>query len=380
MMKAQPWTDEFLDAMRQQCDPLADETVRALFEQGKVPAANSLMKQWVVNEQMSLELLAPPLREYFEQSGQLPAWADMGLVHQGEELFGRYGPHIVTALFCASLPSCYAAAKGVQVLHLTSRLETDPYRRIVETAQLIVDVMAPGGLALGGRGLRSAQKVRLMHAAVRHLIHQHGQWNEAWGKPINQEDTAATLLTFSTVVLHALERMGCELSDAERRAYYHAWRVMGHVMGIDARLMPETPEEGIRFQHVLQRRLFAPSPEGRAMNRALLQLMEHVTPGNLFDDLPATLMRHLLGEATADLLAVPPSGWTRAMMGPLGVLGWVSDELVDFQGPAAAKLVGLFGRRLVEGLVWVNRGPERVPFRLPTELRSSWNVRGWERA
>jgi uncharacterized protein (DUF2236 family) len=380
MMNAQPWTNEFLNAMREQCDPLADETVRALFQQGKVPAANALMKQLVVNEQLSVELLAPPLREYFEQSSQLPAWADMGLVQQGEELFGRYGPHIVTALFCASLPSCYAAVKGVQVLHLTARLETDPYRRVVETAQLIVDVMAPGGLALGGRGIRSAQKVRLMHAAVRHLIHQKGEWNAAWGKPINQEDMAATLLTFSTVVLHSLERMGCDLSDTERRAYYHAWRVVGHVMGIDARLMPETPEEGVRFQQLVQSRLFAPSPEGQAMNRALLQLMEHVTPGNLFDSMPGALMRHLLGDTTADLLAVPASGWTRAMMGPLRVLGWVSDEVVDFHGPLAAKLVGMFGRRLVEGLVWVNRGPERVPFRLPTALRSSWNVRGWERA
>jgi uncharacterized protein (DUF2236 family) len=380
MMKAQPWTNEFLDAMRERCDPLADETVRALFQQGKVPAANALMKQLVVNEQLSVELLAPPLREYFEQSGQLPAWADMGLVRQGEELFGRYGPHLVTALFCASLPSCYAAVKGVQVLHLTARLETDPYRRIIETAQLIVDVMTPGGMAQGGRGLRSVQKVRLMHAAVRHLIHQHGEWNAAWGQPINQEDMAATLLTFSSVALHSLERLGCELSDAERRAYYHTWRVVGHVMGIDGRLMPETLEEAARFQQVLQHRLFGASPEGQAMNQALLKLMEHVTPGNLFDSLPATLMRHLLGDATAELLAVPPSGWTRLMVGPLRWLGWVSDEVVELHGPAAAKLVGMFGRRLVEGLFWVNRGPERVPFRLPTALRSAWNVRGWEQA
>jgi hypothetical protein len=108
--------------------------------------------------------------------------------------------------------------------------------------------------------------------------------------------------------------------------------------------------------------------------------MEHVTPGNMFDGMPATLMRHLLGDATAELLAVPPSDWTRLMVGPLRWLGWVSDEVVDLHGPAAAKLVGMFGRRLVEGLVWVNRGPERVPFRLPTALRSSWNVRGWEQA
>jgi mpaB/rubber oxygenase-like protein len=372
------WTNDFLNSMREHCDPPADDAVRALFEQDKVAAANALMKQLVVNENVSLEVLAPPLRDYFQRSGQLPSWMDPKLVRQGEELFGRYGPHIVTALFCASLPSCYAAAQGVQVLHLTARLETDPLRRIVETAQMIVDVMAPGGLAPGGRGVRSAQKVRLMHAAVRHLIRKSGKWNPAWGQPINQEDMAGTLTTFSTVALRALERMGCTLSDTERQAYYHAWRVVGYVMGIDERLLPASVQDGIHLEETIQHRVFGPSPEGRELTQALLKLVEHVMPGNLFDGMGASLMRQLVGKSTADLLGVPPADWTRALLGPLKVLGWVSDKVVDLQGPTAARLVGMFGRRLVEGLVWVNRGPERVPFRLPTTLRESWNVRGWE--
>jgi hypothetical protein len=374
------WTQHFLDTMREQCDPLADEAVRSLFQQQKVQAANALMKQLVINENVSPEMLAPPLRGYFERSGQLPSWADPDLISQGEQLFGRYGPHLLTALFCASLPSCYAAAKGVQVLHLTARMETDPHRRIVETGQMIVDVMAPGGLATGGRGLRSAQKVRLMHAAVRYLIRQSGRWDPSWNQPINQEDMAGTLLSFSTVALKSLERMGCELSDAERQAYYHAWRVVGHVMGIDARLLPERWEDGVRLEDLIQQRHYAATSEGQGLTQALLRLMQHIIPGNIFDGLPPTLMRHLVGGATADLLAVPPSDWTRLLVGPLRMLGWVSDEVVDLHGPVARRLVGMFGRRLVEGLFWVNRGPERVPFRLPTVLRQSWNVRGWEQS
>ena len=180
-------------------------------------------------------------------------------------------------------------------------------------------------------------------------------------------------------MLRSLERMGCELTDAERRAYYHAWRVVGYVMGIDERLLPEAPEEGARLQQVLERRLYGASAEGKALTQALLQLMEHVIPGNIFDGMPATLMRSLLGERTAELLAVPGGSWTRLMVGPLRLLGWVSDGMVDLHGPMGARLAGMFGRRLVEGLFWMNRGPERVPFRLPTELRASWNVRGWER-
>jgi hypothetical protein len=379
-MPVQNLSDDFLETMRQQCDPLADEAVRGLFQQGQVKAANALMKQLVANEQVLPEQLPPGLRGYFEQSGQLPSWAQPGLMRAGEALFGRYGPQIVVALNCASLPSCYAAAKGVQVLHLTARLETDPFRRILETAQMIVDVMAPGGLEPGAYGLRSAQKVRLMHAAVRHLIRQSGQWNPEWGEPINQEDLAGTLLSFSTLVLQSLEKMGCDFTPIERLAYYHTWRVVGFVMGLDERLMPETPEGGEQLMASIQRRHYRASPEGQAMTKALLEMMQHLTPGNVFDGIPATLTRYLIGDTTADYLAVPPADWRRILLGPLRVLGWVLDKEVDMKGPAMAKLMSLVGRRILDGLVWVNRGPERLPFRIPDTLRQSWSVNGWERA
>ena len=93
------------------------------------------------------------------------------------------------SLACASLPACYAARRGVQLLSLTARLQSDPVRRIGETAQLTLDGMAPGGLVPGGRGVRDAQKVRLMHAAVRHLVRDSDVYDPEWGVPINQEDS-----------------------------------------------------------------------------------------------------------------------------------------------------------------------------------------------
>ncbi|MDY7230098.1 oxygenase MpaB family protein [Hyalangium rubrum] len=379
-MAEQLWSDDLLERPRQQCDPLADEAVSGLFQNGQVPAANTLMKQLVANEQVLPEQLPAGLRGYFEQSGRLPPWVDLGLLRKGEELFGRYGPQIVLSLLCSSLPSCYAAAKGVQVLHLTARLETDPYRRILETSQMIIDVMAPGGLESGGLGLRSAQKVRLMHAAVRHLIRRSGQWNAEWGQPINQEDMAGTLLTFSSLILQSLKRMGCDFTPVESQAYYHAWRVVGFVMGLDERLMPTSAEEGERLMATIQIRHYRASAEGQAMTRALLEMMQHMLPGNAFDGMPATLTRYLVGDTTADLLGVPPSDWERITVGPLRMLGWVVDKKVDMKPPVVAKLVSLVGRRMLDGLVWINRGPERLPFRIPSALRESWGVQGWERA
>src|SRR5690242_17423434 len=182
------WANEFLDSMREVCDPPADEAVQSLFTQGLVGSANDLMKQLVAHETVTAEQLPVPLRGYFEQSAKMPSWADKELIREGQAVFSRCGSLSVVALVCASLPTCYAGAEGVQVLHLTARLETDAKRRIVETAQMVVDVMSPGGLEPDGWGIRDAQKVRLMHAAVRYLIRRSGRWNPEWGQPINQED------------------------------------------------------------------------------------------------------------------------------------------------------------------------------------------------
>ena len=151
------------------------------------------------------------------------------------------------ALACASLPACYAARKGVQVLHLTARLQTDPVRRIGETAQLTLDAMAPGGLAPGGAGVRDAQKVRLMHAAVRHLVGTSGAWDPDWGVPVNQEDLAGTLMTFSIVVVDSLRKLGVSVSDEEADAYFHAWNCVGHILGLDARLLDRHRGRGPRI-------------------------------------------------------------------------------------------------------------------------------------
>jgi hypothetical protein len=368
-----------MDTMRETCDAPADEVVHLLLRQEQGRAANALLKHLVRGERVAPERLAPPLRAWLEHSGRLPAWADPALLRQAEEVFHRHGPSCLLALFCAALPSCYASAHGVQALHLSARLHTDAWWHTLETAQLVLDVLAPGGLAPGGQGVRAVQELRLKHAALRHLLRDSGQWNPAWGQPLNQEDRALALLSLSLGVPRALEALGLTLSAQERHAFHHLWCVVGHVLGLDERLLPRTPEAGGELLDALAQRQHRESPEGRELMVALMDLMESATPGNRFDGMPALLMRHLLGEALARVLAVPPADWARHLQGPLRSLGWVN-ERVGTPGPELARLSTLLGRKLLEGLAWVDRGPERLPFRIPDTLRHAWDIRGWERA
>ncbi|MDT5083386.1 MAG: hypothetical protein QOJ61_429, partial [Mycobacterium sp.] len=199
------WTDALLDRMREFGDPVADTPVAAVLERGGVDAVRTMMRTLVRADQPVPEELPDEIQAYLFESLPLPDWADMDKIRRGQQLFETWGLQIAICLFCASLPTSYAAAKGVKVLYLTARLDTDARRRVMETGQFLIDALTVGGLDEHGKGRRTIQRVRLMHAAVRHLITARneqtpGMWHSDWGTPINQEDLAGTLLSFSYVV------------------------------------------------------------------------------------------------------------------------------------------------------------------------------------
>ena len=140
------WTDALLDRMRQLGDPLADGPVAAVLERGGVDAVNAMMQTLVRVDQPVPEEMPDEIRAYLVETLLLPDWADMGKIKRGQQLFETWGLEIACCLFCASLPSAYAAAKGVKVLYLTARLDTDARRRVMETGQFLIDVANVGGL------------------------------------------------------------------------------------------------------------------------------------------------------------------------------------------------------------------------------------------
>jgi hypothetical protein len=365
------WTDSFLDSMRQIGDPPADAVVQALFEHEQIQSVNELMKLLVRNDMPPPAALPLVIRTYFDETDDLPDWADRALILEAETLFGRYGVLIVLILNCYSLPLTYAM-KGVRVLYDTARLYTDPQRRVVETAQMIIDVMRPGGLEPGGHGVRSAQKVRVMHAAVRHLLLAR-DWNRELGLPINQEDLVGTLLSFSAIVIDGLKKLGIDLTERETAAFLHTWNVVGHIMGVRSELLPANLAEADELVADVIRRQCHPGDESRAMVEALVKLMEYNIPGNLFDGMPVSFIRYFVGDERADSLALPAADWTEKLIRPLRFLNAVTDDAGD-EAEVLARVASAFGHCLLEGLLWLERGGERTQFQIPHELRHSWGM------
>lgn len=366
------WSAVVLDAARRRADPLADGVVAGLFASGGVAAVRGLMSHLVTNDQMVPEALPPAVRDYLAATSIVdPRTA--ATVAAGEKVFATHGPEILLILCCSSLPSAYAARKGVQVLHRTAYLAKRPNRRLFETSQMIIDVMSPGGLGPGGRGLRAAQKVRLMHAAVRHLIlHDPSQsWNvDELGLPINQEDMLGTLMTFSWLILRGLAHIGVPLPPPEGQAYAETWMHVGRVMGVEPDLLPSSVAETELVSDIIEQRQVAESAEGREMTAALLGMMQDNLPRPLHS-VPAALIREFLPPRVADALAVPNHPFEQALIAALDHLVRPFERFYDGEASRHVAL-RVFAVRMLQWMQKVELGDARASFTIPDSLSDSW--------
>jgi hypothetical protein len=371
-----------MDDMRTKMDPLADAVIERLFTEHQVDGVNRLMRTLVENDDLPSEKLPPYVVEYLLQTQADVPRLDAGKLRQGQELFELFGPEVMLILGFYSLPASYAARKGVQVLHRTGFLQKRFIRRVFETAQMVVDVMSEGGMEPDGRGVRTTQKVRLMHAAIRYLI-RHDP-NKPWdarelGEPINQEDLAGTLMTFGFVVLEGMRALRIDLTPAQQEAWLYVWQAVGRIIGVDERLIPSNMAEARELTFLIRKRQVAYSKEGVAMTAALIEGFQQLTPG-LLDGLPASMVHFFLdqdqwqGINVANLLEVPRPDWTviipHAIRGLSEVVDWVGDNTF-----VAAKLLRYVSKDIVEGMLLVQRGGQRTPFFIPDHLQDLWRLK-----
>lgn len=363
------WSDDFLDSLRGHGDPEADAVVRDLF--AGTGEATTAFRTLLVQHH---EATDPALASFLDENVQAPDWVKPELVAEGQECFARWGSHVFTALYAAALPSAYACRRGVQVLGLTARLETDTKRRLNETAQFHLDVMEAGGLEPGAHGYADVRHIRLMHAAVRWLIENDPRvtWDPSWGTPINQEDLLETLLTFTEIVFEVFDRTGVVYTEDDADAYLHVWSLIGFYLGVRPALLPLTRAQTSVLMPIVRRRQFGPSASGRELMAALLEQGTRLAPPGL-RGLPASTVRYYVGDETADLVGVPPSDWSRLMFRPLAELSRrLSLERIHH------RLLRALSERIGFGMlalaVRAERYGGRPAFRVPTSLAARWNL------
>jgi hypothetical protein len=374
---------------------------------------SALLTRFVENDQVP-EGVPEVVRRYLEESRKLPEWAEPRRIRIAEQVFIDHGLTAYALLGCASLPESYAILDATRVLGRTMRLEDQLItRRIMETSLFVLDVMSPGGLGDQGRGLATARKVRLMHAAMRYLLLKRAPmatlrtpeaarkeraaeergvktlaaalraypWQEKeWGVPIHQVAMTAAILSFSYIVLRGLRDLGVRLTRDEESAYLHCWNVVGHVMGVREELLlsrPETMEEAHAQYVVIWEAHKKASEDGTALATALLEFEEATFP-RAFRRVPRILTWYLLGPDTARLLNLPPLDWKdRLLRAPLLIgfraLSVLSEwDVLRLLRPAKALLF----RAAFEAQLARARGGIRPTYEMPSSLKEAWRSRG----
>jgi hypothetical protein len=305
------------------------------------------------------------------------AVADAASIAAGQQLFHTFGPEALVVLGCYALPAAYAASDGVQVVYRARRLKDDAQRRLSETAQMVLNVMVPGGLEPGGIGARSARKVRLMHALVRQHVRTLAEpaWSPALGEPINQEDLVGTLLTFSLVVIDGLRKMGAQLSQASERGYFAVWCHIGAILGIEAPLLPRDIDMARALAAQIGRRQFRPSDEGRHLARELLKVNDSLfpIPGYGLSLMHFFLDGGVFGVHLAKVLDLPPANWTRFL-----VRLRAAQKGIYFQAlarvPGAERRRAAFASFFTQQLISL-QSPDKVsPFEVPPGLLETWRL------
>jgi hypothetical protein len=226
--------------------------------------------------------------------------------------------------------------------------------------------MTPGALETGALGYETILHLRLMHAAVRHLLLNAEDlrspagdpiepWDDTLGVPLNQEDLLGCLFSFSVVGIDSLRRSCVRVDDAGAEAYIHAWNLVGHQMGIRS-VLP-----------------LAQSDSGRELTAAAIECMRDLIWIGPLGGLPASGIRHYLGGQTAELL-----GRARGRLDPMVLHVRASyRHLFDRTWgrlPGVPNLSAALGLRMLRGVELTERDGDRPSFQITEELRAAWNI------
>jgi hypothetical protein len=293
------WKGIKMEDLRQIMDDPADNAVKSIFEKQDMGYLTGLLKNMAENDDVVSVELPEAMQKFADNIHKFKfSEKDIQCFVQTHKIWEKHGMKFIFILFFRALPYTYRAEKPANVLRMTKLLITHAERRIFETAQFVFDVMDENWWEPKKKGILTATKVRIMHAAMRHVILDNNksdeQWNSVWGKPISQEDLIATNQVFSLEFFKGLEILGEGLKPKEQEAWFHTWKTIGKIMGVQDNLISKNVKEAWSLQHVIYDHLFRDeSHSGVMLAKALVETMSTF---HLPTKLTLILMRRMLAD------------------------------------------------------------------------------------
>lgn len=325
------FTERYLEAMWVG-DPLADAFVADFPALGHGRAMRML--RTACREGIDAVVDAPAsLRALFAALDDVPDWVDTASIDRDSRFTSRYSRASGIVLGAASLVSGYANSAASRPLELTGRYVENAGARTIEVGSWLIAVNQPGGLERHSDGFELTVRVRIIHALVRADLGRRPDWDaSAWGVPICQAYLGYTLVEFTLIPLRAMRRIGAPYLPHEEAAAYARWRYLGHLLGIDATLLPRDATEQERLEEIY----LLTRPEVDDFCRSLVASINRdflvpeitgVLPRPLAGQAPRVvhaLERLFLGDEIADELEIPSTRLTGVIARTGPVLTWVN--------------------------------------------------------
>lgn len=231
-------------------DPLADAAVESLAHMRQSEISRLITSGMDQNHEVFRD--APDaLKELIAHAESPPAAfaydpekaiAGMRAFHKYSDLF------FVGMVLDATLVGLTASMS--KSFYATGRL-TETLRRVKQNTRHFVEITLPGGLERHGDGWKVTLRIRLIHAQIRRLFLESGEWDtESDGLPVSAAHMALSATSFSAATLESVRKMGVQLSAEERAGFMHIWHHVKWLIGVPEALIFESEEETLHLRKI----------------------------------------------------------------------------------------------------------------------------------
>ena len=194
--------------------------------------------------------------------------------------------------------------------------------RAAKTFTFGYDLSQLGAFEPTGQFVVTANKTRVVHAAVRHLLPQSPHWRAVADEtvPISAADILVTFHSLGTYVHRKLLEWKIPFPAEDQEAFLHSWQVAVHLLGVPDEYIPKTWAAAEKQSAQVLTPILTPTTEGIALAKDLLGLTAQVDLG---------VTRGFLNEFVRYVLSDEVGDW-------LGL-----DARLRVGGPGAHRLAGV---------------------------------------
>ena len=250
-------------------DPLAEAVVADLDALGD-EESRRLIGAGMVGDEKALRDAPRSAREFFASCAEPPEWCDLPSLLPGVRLFHRNTRLVLAGMVGGVLVEGFST-NIAKSFFLTGRLRDQGVRRLKQNNRHMLEIFMPGGLEKHADGWTHSIRVRLVHARLRHLLSNSGDWDtDELGLPISSAHLGFAIAAFSARLLKHLKSLGASFDEEERRSLMAVWRYSGYLMGIPETILFRDEEDALEVFRIGRICEPPPSLESIAMASSLI--------------------------------------------------------------------------------------------------------------